>query len=223
MFFFFGLQGTLSRLSSLRLAMSHHYYYKKMDEYGKDFAINVVQRVKNESERLKHQHGASSTQGPTPSASSSVVITPDKGRKIVFDNFDCKQHVHSMTEHHQNIDIHWVTHMAVENRVSGNHLSSVKPSPENLLQIENGLCLPSRHEHHLQRENCISLTERALVELPCLEFLKSVACKHIPHQFSQQMREKSEIVRDEKSLLACVHLPNCKIINIGLYKFFIVV
>ena len=148
--------------------MSHHYYYQKMDEYGKDFAINVVQRVKNESERLKHQHGAS-TQGPTPSASSSVVITPDKGRKIVFDNFDCKQHVHSMTEHHQNIDIHWVTHMAVENRVSGNHLSSVKPSPENLLQIENGLCLPSGHEHHLQRENYISLTERALVELPCLE------------------------------------------------------
>ena len=104
-----------------------------------------------------------------------------------------------MTEHHQNIDIHWVTHMAVENRVSGNHLSSVKPSPENLLQIENGLCLPSRHEHHLQRENYISLTERALVELPCLELLKSVACKHIPHQFSQQMREKSEIVREQKA------------------------
>ena len=151
-FFFFGLQGTLSRLRSLRLAVSHHYYYKKMDEYGKDFAINVVQRVENESERLKHQHGASSTQGPTPLASSSVVVTPDKGRKIVFDNFDFKQHVHSMTEHHQNIDIHWVTHMTVENRVSGNHLSSVKPSPENLLQIENGLCLPSQHKHHLQRE-----------------------------------------------------------------------
>ena len=222
-FFFFGLQGTLSRLSFLRLAMSHHYYYKKMDEYGKDFAINVVQRVENESDRLNHQHDASSTQGPTPLASLSVVVTPDKGRKIVFDNFDFKQHAHSMAEHNQTMDIHWITHMAVENRVSGNHLSSVKPSPENLLQIENGLCLPSRHEHHLQRENCISLTERALVELPCLEFLKSVACKHIPHQFSQQMREKSEIVRDEKSLLACVHLPNCKIINIGLYKFFIVV
>ena len=107
---FFGLQGTLSRLSSLRLAVSHHYYYKKMDEYGKDFAINVVQRVKNESERLKHQHGASSTQGSTPSASLSVLVTPDKEGKIVFDNFDFKQHVHSMTEDHQNIDIHWVTH-----------------------------------------------------------------------------------------------------------------
>ena len=182
---FFGLQGTLSRLSSLRLAVSHHYYYKKMDEYGKDFAINVVQRVKNESERLKHQLGASSTQGSTPSASLSVLVTPDKEGKIVFDNFDFKQHVHSMTEDHQNIDIHWVTHMAVENRVSGNHLSSVKPSPENLLQMENGLCLPSLHEHHLQREYYISLTERALAELPCLEFLKSVACNHIPHQFSQ--------------------------------------
>ena len=146
-----------------------------MDEYGKDFAINVVQRVDNESERLKHQHGASSTQGPTPSASLSVVLTPDKGRKIVFDNFDFKQHLHNMTEHHQNIDIHWVTHMAVEKRVSGNHLSSVKPSPDKLLKIENGLCLPSRPKHHLQRENYISLIERTLVELPCLELLKSVA------------------------------------------------
>ena len=52
-----------------------------MDKYGKDFAINVVQRVDNESERLKHQHGASTTQGPTPSASLSVVLTPDKGGK----------------------------------------------------------------------------------------------------------------------------------------------
>ena len=212
MFFFFALQGTLSRLSSLRLAVSHHYYYKKMDEYGKDFAINVVQRVKKESERLKHQHGASSTQDPTSSASLSVLVTPDKGRKIVFDNFDFRQHVHSMTEDHQNIDIHWVTHMAVENRVSGNHLSSVKSSPENLLQIENGLCLPSRHEHHLQRENYISLTERALVELPCLELLKSVACKLLPHQFSQQMWEKSEIIckRTKKltSLCTSIKLQN---------------
>ena len=184
-----------------------------MDEYGKDFAINVVQRVKNESERLKHQHGASSTQGPTPSASSSVVITPDKGRKIVFDNFDCKQHVHSMTEHHQNIDIHWVTH--------GSGKQSFR---EPLIQCETVTWKPAANRKWslFTQSARASSTERELHivdwKSPCgftfLEFLKSVACKHIPHQFSQQMREKSEIVRDEKSLLACVHLPNCKIINI---------
>ena len=61
----------------------------------------------------------------------------DKGRKLVFDNFNFKQ-VHSMTEQHQNIDVHWVTNLSVENCVSGNHLSSEKPVVDNLLQMVNG-------------------------------------------------------------------------------------
>ena len=112
----------------------------------------------------------------------STVITADKGRKLVFDNFDFKQQVHSMTEQHQNIDVHWVTHLSVENRADA------------VMQMENGVCLPTRHEHHLQRENYITLTERAIVEIPCLECLKPVVCKHIPHQYSKEMAEKSEMV-----------------------------
>ena len=226
------MQGTLCRLSALRLTVSHPYYYKRMDEYGKDFAASVLGKVRNETQRLKKQHKLStatpstespssqhppplpartpsvvlapatpatespSSQHPPPPPAPSVMLAPDKGRKLVFDNFDFKQRVHNMTESHQNVDIHWVTHMAVENRVSGNHLPRVKPSTDDLLQLENGLCLPSRHEHHLQRENYLTLAERAIAELPCFEFLKSVVCKHIPHQYSKQMSEKSEIVRE---------------------------
>lgn len=113
---------------------------------------------------------------------------------MVFDNFNFKQQVHSMTEQHRNIDVHWVTHLSVENRVSENHLSSVKPAADAVMQMENGVCLPTRHEHHLQRENYITLTERALVEIPCLSFLKPVVYKHIPHQYSKEMAEKSEMV-----------------------------
>ena len=119
-----------------------------------------------------------------------------------------------MTEHHQNIDIHWVTHMAVENRVSGNHLSSVKPSPENLLQIENGLCLPSRHKHHLQRENSISLTERAL-GVTLLGALKISGMQAHPTPVQPADARKIRDCKRTKSLLACVRLSNCKIINIG--------
>ena len=124
----------------------------------------------------------------------STVITADKGRKLDFDNFDFKQQVHSMTEQHQNIDVHWVTHLSVENRVSGNHLSSAKPDADAVMQMENGVFLPTPHEHHLQRENYITLTERAIVEIPCLACLKPVVCKHIPHQYSNEMAEKSEMV-----------------------------
>ena len=122
------------------------------------------------------------------------LIPKDKGRKIVFDNFDFQQKVHGMTETHQNPDIHWVTHVAVENRVHESHLSSEKPPNKKLLSMENGSCLPNLHENHLQRENYISLVERVLVELPCLESLKSYVVKHIPHQYSKEMAQKSKTV-----------------------------
>ena len=79
----------------------------------------------------------------------STVITADKGRKLVFDNFDFKQQVHSMTEQHQNIDVHWVTHLSVENRVSGNHLSSAKPAADAVthVQVDN-----QTQEKHCQRK-----------------------------------------------------------------------
>ena len=126
---------------------------------------------------------------PAPS-----LIPKDKGCKIVFDNFDFQQKVHGMTEAHQNPDIHWVTHLAVENRVYENHLSTEKPSNEKLLSMENGSCLPNLRENHLQRENYISLVERVIVELPCLDPLKSYVVKHIPHEYSKEMAQKSKMV-----------------------------
>ena len=195
-------QGTLCRLGALRVTTGHTYYYRKLDEFGKEFAASVEKKVKDETDRLKKKHEVSSMQTVVaesdqqpPAEHQAVVILPaDKGRKLVFDNFDFKQQVHAMTEEHQNVDVHWVTHMAVENRVSGNHLSDKKPDVDGLLQMENGQCLPSRRDHHLQRENYITLTERAITEIPCLAFLKPVVCKHIPHQYSKEMREKSEMV-----------------------------
>ena len=140
-----------------------------LDEFGKEYAASVEKKVKDETARLQKHHQAL-TEAPSGASSpplvtegqsqQSTVITAYKGRKFVFDNFDYKQQVHSMTEQHQNIDVHWVTHLSVENRADA------------VMQMENGVCLPTRHEHHLQRENYITLTERATVEIPCLACLK---------------------------------------------------
>ena len=56
---------------------------------------------------------AASAAGSYPTANERqseqfILIPADKGRKLVFDNFDFKQQVHSMTEEHQNVDVHWV-------------------------------------------------------------------------------------------------------------------
>lgn len=60
-----------------------------------------------------------------------------------------------MSETHQNIDKHWVSHMCTENRVSGNHLPVEQPPKARLLELDNGKFIPSRFEHQLQRENCM--------------------------------------------------------------------
>ena len=60
---------------------------------------------------------------PTSSVANQMLIGPDNGRKITFDNLDYRQEVHYMTEEHQNIDKHYITSMSTENRVNGNQLS----------------------------------------------------------------------------------------------------
>ena len=196
------LQGSLCRLGSLRVTTGHSYYYKKLDEFGKNNAASVQKKVKDETAWLEKKH-QTPTEAPSATSSysavheqseQSVIISAAKRRRLVFDNFDFKQHVHSVTEEHQNVVVHWVSHLSVENCVSGNHLSSDKPATEAVMQMENGLCLPNRHKHHLQRENSITLTARAVEEIPCLAFLKPVVCKHIPHQYSKKMADKSEMV-----------------------------
>ncbi len=46
---FISLQATLLRLNSLRLAVSHTYLYKKLDEFGKDHLHDIKEPI----ERLK--------------------------------------------------------------------------------------------------------------------------------------------------------------------------
>ncbi|KAJ7380525.1 hypothetical protein OS493_008990 [Desmophyllum pertusum] len=196
-----GIIGTLCRLGALRVTTGHTYYYRKLDEFGKEFAASVEKKVKDETDRLKKKHEVSSMQPVVaesdqqpPAEHQAVVILPaDKGRKLVFDNFDFKTTSSCNDGRAPKCRCALGTHMAVENRVSGNHLSDKKPDVDGLLQMENGQCLPSRRDHHLQRENYITLTERAITEIPCLAFLKPVVCKHIPHQYSKEMREKSEM------------------------------
>ena len=86
------------------------------------------------------------------------------GWKIVFDNFDMYQGVHDMTEDNQNKDIHWVNHVKVSNRVSGNELPDDKPIKNGLSDLDNSKVVPSAIEHIYQRANYVNLVSRVLVE-----------------------------------------------------------
>ena len=43
-------------MKALRLMTSHHYYYKKLDEYGKDHDAEILKKVENEGKRLTAKH-----------------------------------------------------------------------------------------------------------------------------------------------------------------------
>ena len=85
-----------------------------------------------------------------------IVLQPDKGRKITFDNFDIRQEVHHMTEQNQNKDKHYVTVMSTENRISGTHLRRDGPVGD-IAALENGKCVPNHAEHQKQKENYVLL------------------------------------------------------------------
>ena len=74
-----------------------------------------------------------------------------------------------MSEVHQNIEKHWVSHMCTENRIAGNHLLTEQPPITTLLNLDNGKFIPNHVEPQLQREDYAKLVEK----IACLHFLKT--------------------------------------------------
>ena len=103
----------------------------------------------------------SSEPASAPSQQIQVVIQPDKGRKITFDNFDIYQEVNHMTEQNQNKDRHYVTVMSTENRISRSHLRRDGPICD-ITALENGKCVPDQDDHTKQRNDYIVLVARII-------------------------------------------------------------
>ena len=135
-----------------------------------------------------------SENGNTGVAVRQSTIGP--GWKIAFDNIDIYQRVREMTEDNQNKDLHWVNHVKITNRVSGNHLPDDKPTLDSVMQLDNCKVIPSIPDHISQRGNYIVLIERILTEeIACLSFCTDVVAGHIPHRHSKEMMVKSEKVQ----------------------------
>ncbi|XP_067021001.1 uncharacterized protein [Acropora muricata] len=126
-----------------------------------------------------------SENGNTGVAVRQSTIGP--GWKIAFDNIDIYQRVREMTEENQNKDLHWVNHVKITNRVSGNHLPDDKPTLNSVMTLDNCKVIPSVPDHISQRVNYIVLIERILTEeIACLSFCTDVVAGHIPHRHSRR-------------------------------------
>ena len=99
-----------------------------------------------------------------------------------------------MTEDNQNIDLHHTAKMAVVSRVCGDHLSDEKPFIP-LSELTHGEFVCSGVDHMKQRLNYMTLVGRIITSnLDCLEDFSSEVIKHIPHDYSKEMSQKSENV-----------------------------
>ena len=88
----------------------------------------------------------------------------------------------------------------VENRVSGNHLDSLKAKAD-ILDIQNIRFLPSLVDYEKQHMDYVILTSRILTNyFDALSPLKDVCIQHIPHEYSKEMSQQSKKVTIYKSV-----------------------
>ncbi len=101
-----------------------------------------------------------------------------------------------MSEDCQNQDLHWVSVMSTENRISANHLSDEsKNKVEAVRNINNTKFLPCRQELELQRSDYATLICRIITKhIDCLKFLNDVTLKHILHRYSRETSKPTETV-----------------------------
>jgi hypothetical protein len=182
----------MSRLAPLRLVTSPTHLYKKLDEFGEGYDLQVKEMVESDTKWFAEKIAMEKETEPRPT--TVTCAKPSPGFKLTIDNVDYHQNVHYMTEEHQNIDRHYVTVNATTNRISGNHLSTDSPVP-GIKQMENGKCIPNHIEQKVQRANYITLVQRILVEnIPCLEFGQDVVEKHIHHKYSKEASQPTNSV-----------------------------
>ena len=110
------------------------------------------------------------------------------------DNWDLKILKGHMRKGIQNEDLHLFASNLIENRVSFNHLPNDNPKG-NLKELSRNKFSLNVNELKRYAECAKILVGRIVLEfLPEFKFLKAVIPQHIPHEYSQQMSQKSTVV-----------------------------
>ncbi|XP_077082895.1 uncharacterized protein LOC143736155 [Siphateles boraxobius] len=143
---------------------------------------------------------AFSTITDTEMADLGVAIVPEEAPteptlpctySIIFDNLDFFSHTHHQSINRANQSIHWIHHIAVEDRVPSNHLSRHKPT-QPLTDYNIGKSLPSLDSQAQMRCDYVVLGSRILTKyLNAFKPLSAIVVHHIPHQYSAEMSEHS--------------------------------
>ena len=140
------------------------------------------------------------------------------GFQITGDNVDLLIKAKHMSSTNQNKSIHWFNLNAVLDRVLGNELSGEKPL-KSIMDMENVDFLPSVEDNQKFLHDLIPLAARVIADnIPAFKKFGSVVVRHIPHAYSQAMKEKStqvnhntalQITRQKNILFLALHSIPC--------------
>ncbi|KAM4541109.1 uncharacterized protein V3H82_022979 [Fundulus diaphanus] len=126
-----------------------------------------------------------------PVEASPTCSTPPPTYAIIFDNLDFFVRTHHQSVVRGNKSLHWIHHLAVEDRVPSHYLSKDKPT-QPIMEYDIGDSLPGPEtQAHMCREHIV-LGSRILTQhLDAFKPFSRVVVRHIPHEFSKIMSEAS--------------------------------
>ena len=111
------------------------------------------------------------------------------------DNIDLSVKARIQTKKHSNQSIHWTHQYAVRDRVATNANLDEKTPQCQLKDLELKNILPTADVQDAFKSDCTVLVSRVVTRfLPEFKYLKDTNIHHIPHPFSQEQKEKSEVV-----------------------------
>ncbi|XP_066930033.1 uncharacterized protein [Clytia hemisphaerica] len=109
--------------------------------------------------------------------------------KIVGDNLDFEKRTRHQGKNKHNESIHWFHYMAILHRV---HPSKANRTLE---EYQNMPIFPGLNTQDVLSKTYKVLIARSIVTfMPSFKFLRKNVCWHIPHPFTKEMSEKSQVV-----------------------------
>ena len=161
----------------MKLTCSNHRILSKLDMIGKD------QDKRLHDVRAKIVTEQQEAEKIQMSDLNEKLLKCHPGFVVAFDNIDLHIARRNMTLAFQNRDVHWVNHTMVENRVSGNHLSS-EGQKADLMEMPNILLFPSIGD---QRRHIILVSRHLVNHFRAFENLKDAGFRHIPVKYSKKI------------------------------------
>lgn len=114
--------------------------------------------------------------------------------RIVGNNTDYEIHARFQSQQHKNSSIHWTHQFAVLDRVQDPQLVN-QGSQKLVSEIQLGELLPDNDVQALFIRKWAVIVSRVITKyLPAFQQFQNVVVRHIPHQYSKDMSQKSNCV-----------------------------